>query len=240
MTEVEAAAAELAERHPSRIIEWGLERYGADCAIAFSGAEDVVLIDLASKSGKPFSVFCLDTGRLHAETYEFIDKVRGHYGIDIAVMSPDAEAVETLVRAKGLFSFYEDGHQECCEIRKVQPLRRALGRYRAWITGQRHDQNPATRSELPVVQLDPGFDGAGDEPLVKLNPVANWTSQQVWDYIELEEVPYNALHDRGFASIGCAPCTRAVRPGQHERDGRWWWEREGKKECGLHWAADEG
>lgn len=236
--QVDAAATELAAASPGDIIAWGLERFGADCAIAFSGAEDVVLIDMAAKTGKPFSVFCLDTGRLHPETHVFIDRVRSHYGVDIRLMSPDAAKVEALVRSKGLFSFFEDGHKECCGIRKVQPLRRALGDYRAWITGQRHDQSPETRAELPVVQMDPAFAGIGGGPLVKLNPLAEWTSQRVWDYINVNEIPFNELHSRGFVSIGCAPCTRPVLPGQHEREGRWWWERADAKECGLHVAAD--
>ncbi|PKN57626.1 MAG: phosphoadenylyl-sulfate reductase [Deltaproteobacteria bacterium HGW-Deltaproteobacteria-14] len=215
---------------PEAIVRWALERYGADCAIAFSGAEDVVLIDMATATGLPFSVFCLDTGRLHAETYRFIEDVRRRYGITVDVVSPDTVAVEALVRDKGLFSFLEDGHGECCGVRKVEPLGRALRGKRAWITGQRQDQSPATRGEVPSAQDDPR-DGA---TLLKLNPLARWTSADVWHYIRAHEVPYNPLHERGFKSIGCAPCTRPVHPGQHEREGRWWWEEATKKECGLH------
>lgn len=236
--DVDAAAAAHANSAPTEIIRWGLEAFGADCAISFSGAEDVALIDVASKLGLPFSVFSLDTGRLHPETYAFIDRVRVHYGIDIDVVSPKAEAVQQLVRAKGLFSFYDDGHTECCNIRKVEPLERALGAYRGWVTGQRADQNPATRSQLAVIERDARFTGAAGAELIKLNPVARWSSAQVWDYIRDNDVPYNALHDRGFVSIGCAPCTRAVLPGQHEREGRWWWERASDKECGLHVDKD--
>jgi phosphoadenosine phosphosulfate reductase len=141
--------------------------------------------------------------------------------------------VEKLVREKGLFSFYNDGHQECCGIRKVEPLRRALSTLNAWVTGQRRDQSPSTRAEVPVVQADPTF-STPDHELIKFNPLANWSSQQVWDYIRENAVPYNPLHERGFISIGCEPCTRAVLPGQHEREGRWWWEEATKKECGLH------
>jgi phosphoadenosine phosphosulfate reductase len=148
-------------------------------------------------------------------------------------MFPQPEAVEALVREKGLFSFYVDGHKECCGIRKVEPLMRALAPLRAWVTGQRKDQSPGTRADVPVVQLDRTF-GTADRPLVKFNPLSFWTSKQVWGYIREHKVPYNELHDRGFISIGCEPCTRAVNPGEHERAGRWWWEEETRKECGLH------
>ena len=137
------------------------------------------------------------------------------------------------MREKGLFSFYRDGHKECCGIRKVEPLVRALRPLKAWVTGQRRDQSPGTRAEVPVVQLDSTF-GSPERPLVKFNPLANWSSKQVWAYIREHEVPYNALHERGFFSIGCEPCTRPINPGQHEREGRWWWEEETLKECGLH------
>lgn len=217
---------------PQQVVRWALERFGADCAISFSGAEDVMLIDLAKQSGQPFSVFCLDTGRLHPETYEFIERVRVHYGISIELICPQSVAVEQLIRNKGLFSFYADGHQECCAIRKVEPLARALGKYRAWLTGQRRDQSP-TRHDLQLVQLDEAHQGPAG-PLLKLNPLAASSLADVWRYLREHDVPYNPLHDRGFVSIGCAPCTRAVRPGEHERAGRWWWEDATKRECGLH------
>ena len=140
--DLEALDQEYASKHPLAIIKWGLETFGADCAIAFSGAEDIVLIEMAAQTGLPFSVFCLDTGRLHPETYQFIEKVRNHYGVDIRLMSPKPEPLQALVEEKGLFSFFEDGHKECCGIRKVEPLRRALGGYKAWISGQRRDQSP--------------------------------------------------------------------------------------------------
>ncbi len=219
---------------PVAVLRRGLERFGAECAIAFSGAEDVALIDMAAKLGLPFSVFSLDTGRLHPETYRFIEDVRVHYGIDIAVISPPSAELEQFVRRKGLFSFYDDGHGECCRIRKVVPLKRALSGYRAWVTGQRRDQNPDTRSEVMAIEIDERFRGLNDGQLVKLNPLAAWTSRMVWDYIHANEVPYNPLHRRGFISIGCAPCTRPVLPGQPERAGRWWWEQSEHRECGLH------
>ena len=224
---------ELTSQNPKEIIARALREYSSDIAISFSGAEDVVLVDLASKTGLPFRVFTLDTGRLHSETYHFIDRVRERYNVPIDVYFPEPEAVEKLVREKGMFSFYRDGHKECCTIRKVEPLKRALSGLNAWITGQRRDQSPGTRTEVPVVQPDPVFASNGRK-LVKFNPLAHWSSKQVWDYIRENDVPYNALHDRGFVSIGCEPCTRAVLPGQHEREGRWWWEDQTKKECGLH------
>ncbi len=226
-------AERLASRDPQEILAFGLREFGGDLGISFSGAEDVVLVDMASKIGGAFKVFCLDTGRLHPETYRFIDNVSARYGITIEAFFPQPAAVEDLVRRKGLFSFYKDGHKECCGIRKVEPLVRALAPLRAWVTGQRRDQSPGTRADIPVLQLDRTF-GTPERPLVKFNPLSRWTSKQVWAYIREHEVPYNTLHDRGFISIGCEPCTRPVNPGQHEREGRWWWEEETRKECGLH------
>jgi phosphoadenosine phosphosulfate reductase len=228
-----AVAAEYANKHPRDIVALAIREYGPDIAISFSGAEDVVLVDMASRAGGKFRVFSLDTGRLHPETYQFLDKVRDRYGMPVEVFCPQAEPLQKFVRDKGLFSFYKDGHKECCGIRKVEPLVRALKPLAAWVTGQRRDQSPGTRAEVPVVQLDPTF-GSPERPLVKFNPIADWTSKQVWAYIRENDVPYNSLHERGFVSIGCEPCSRPVNPGQHEREGRWWWEEETMKECGLH------
>ncbi|MBA4151862.1 MAG: phosphoadenylyl-sulfate reductase [Acinetobacter sp.] len=223
---------ELADKSPQSIIKQALTHY-PNAAISFSGAEDVVLIDMAVKSKLPFKVFSLDTGRLHAETYRFIETVRTHYGIDIEICFPEAKAVSDLVNEKGLFSFYQDDHKECCGIRKVEPLRKRLSQAEAWMTGQRKDQSPSTRNSVPVVQVDTAFTGQNGE-LVKFNPLANWSSEEVWNYIRALEVPYNPLHEKGFISIGCEPCTRPVLPNQHEREGRWWWEEATQKECGLH------
>ncbi|XP_010529442.1 PREDICTED: 5'-adenylylsulfate reductase 1, chloroplastic-like [Tarenaya hassleriana] len=231
---------ELAERlenaSPLEIMEQALKKFGDDIAIAFSGAEDVALLEYARLTGRPFRVFSLDTGRLNPETYRFFDAVEKHYGIRIEYMFPDAVEVQALVRNKGLFSFYEDGHQECCRVRKVRPLRRALKGLRAWITGQRKDQSPGTRSEIPIVQVDPVFEGidGGVGSLVKWNPVANVQGNDIWNFLRTMDVPVNTLHAEGYVSIGCEPCTRAVLPGQHEREGRWWWEDAKAKECGLH------
>ena len=225
--------ATFAERHPREILELAINEYSPNIAISFSGAEDVVLVDMAAKIGGKFRVFSLDTARLHPETYQFLDKVRDHYKIPVEVFFPKPDAVEKLVREKGLYSFYRDGHKECCDVRKVEPLRRALSTLGAWVTGQRRDQSPGTRAQVPVVQADPTFSTPTNQ-LVKFNPLANWSSKQVWQYIRENDVPYNALHERGFVSIGCEPCTKAILPGQHEREGRWWWEDATKKECGLH------
>ncbi|KAI0567376.1 5'-adenylylsulfate reductase (glutathione) APR Rhodoplastic [Gracilaria domingensis] len=219
---------------PTQIIDHALTNFPGEVAIAFSGAEDVVLIEYASRTKKPFRVFALDTGRLHPETYRFYSEVERHYGIKIEYTFPDTQELVEFVNEKGLFSFYEDGHQECCRVRKVRPLRRKLATLSAWITGQRKDQSPGTRADIPIVQNDPAFKGKNDSVLIKYNPLANVSSSEVWATIRATEVPYNALHLAGYTSIGCEPCTRPVLPNQHEREGRWWWEEATQKECGLH------
>ena len=224
----------LPRRDPREVLEDAFRRFDLErLAISFSGAEDVVLVDMASRIvGADVPVFSLDTGRLHPETYRFLEAVRERYGIEIELLFPDAAEVERLVGAKGLFSFYRDGHAECCAIRKIQPLRRKLGALDAWITGQRQDQS-VTRTELPVEQVDTAFSTPG-RVVTKFNPLAHWSSRDVWAYILEHDVPYNPLHDRGMRSIGCEPCTRAIAEYQHEREGRWWWESDDDKECGLH------
>lgn len=224
--------SEYQTQSPQQILEFALSKFD-NLAISFSGAEDVVLIDMAAKIGKNFKVFSIDTGRLHPETYQFLEQVRQHYALDLEILFPDSRQVEALVKAKGLFSFYQDNHKECCGIRKVVPLRRKLATLDAWITGQRKDQSPDTRANIPVIQLDTAF-STEDHKIVKFNPLANWTSKQVWQYIHNFKVPYNKLHEQGFTSIGCQPCTKAVLPNQHEREGRWWWENAAEKECGFH------
>jgi phosphoadenosine phosphosulfate reductase len=227
---IKQLAKDYEDKSPQEIISLALGKF-SNIAISFSGAEDVILIDMAKKTEKDFKVFTLDTGRLHPETYQFIEEIRNKYNINIEVFFANRDATEKLVREKGLFSFYKDGHKECCDVRKVDPLKRALNTVDAWITGQRKDQSPGTRANVPVVQKDPTF---GTGKLVKFNPLSNWPSKQVWDYIRKNDVPYNKLHEKGFVSIGCEPCTKPVLPGQHEREGRWWWEDATKKECGLH------
>ncbi len=231
MIDLTPLAAELAGKGPLVILKRALASFD-NIAVSFSGAEDVVLVDMAARIRPGLQVITLDTGRLHPETYRFIEEVRDKYPIELNILSPDPALLEPLVRAKGLFSFYRDGHTECCGIRKVEPLRRRLATLDAWITGQRRDQN-STRQTLAEVERDSAF-STPDRGLIKFNPLTNWTSAQVWDYIEAYQVPINELHREGFVSIGCEPCTRAVLPHQHERAGRWWWEDSAKKECGLH------
>ena len=220
------------ESSPQVVLRWALEGFHPNIALASSfGAEDLALIDMMVKINPQARVFTLDTGRLHQETYDIMDLVRARYGIDLEVFYPNTEAVESMVRQHGLNLFYRDVElrKMCCGVRKVEPLGRALRGLDAWITGLRRDQ-AATRGEVPKVDRDTANGG-----LLKINPLADWTWEQVWAYMRENEVPYNLLHDRGFPSIGCEPCTRAVEPGEDPRAGRWWWEQEeGKKECGLH------
>lgn len=230
--DIPSLQSELSGKNPRKILRAALENFD-NIAISFSGAEDVVLIDLALSIRDDIQVFSLDTGRLHPETYRFIEKVRKHYSVEIELLAPDYQQLDAFVKAKGLFSFYQDGHKECCGIRKVEPLRRKLAQLDAWITGQRKDQSLDTRQNIKEIEIDSAF-STPEHSLVKFNPLLNWSSAQVWDHIEAYQVPYNELHNKGFISIGCEPCTRAVLPNQHERAGRWWWEESTKKECGLH------
>jgi phosphoadenosine phosphosulfate reductase len=237
---VDAWVHELREAGPERVVARALEQGGGELVISFSGAEDVLLLEYAHRSGRPFRVLTLDTGRLHPETYRFLERVEQHYGVRLEVMVPATAPLESLVREKGLFSFYRDGHQECCGIRKVEPLARRLSSARMWMTGQRRDQSPDTRDAIEVVELDRRFVGEHGAPLIKWNPLARTSSADVWDAIRAFDVPFNPLHSRGFVSIGCEPCTRATLPGQHEREGRWWWEHAEHKECGLHLPGSDG
>nr|NIM05695.1 phosphoadenylyl-sulfate reductase [Armatimonadota bacterium]NIO97176.1 phosphoadenylyl-sulfate reductase [Armatimonadota bacterium] len=233
MTQVSLAAAneDLLGRSPEQVLKWASDKFGGRIALACSfGAEDVVLVDMLCRITQKPRVFALDTGRLHEATYEVMEQVRDRYGINIEAYYPQREAVEELERQRGFYSFrssLEDRHL-CCKIRKVEPLFRALSDLDAWITGLRREQS-VTRTELQVVEEDEGHGG-----IIKLNPLIEWTHEQVWDYIRQHDVPSNRLHNEGFPSIGCEPCTRAVAPGEHPRAGRWWWETPEQKECGLH------
>lgn len=193
------------------------------------GAEDMVLLDLIARNHLTIDVFTIDTGRLPEETHSLIHAASRRYGIPIAVISPDAADVEGYVSAHGPNAFYDSQalRLQCCFIRKVKPLGRALAGRRAWITGQRRAQS-VTRGALPLQEWD------AEHGLHKFNPLADWSDDAVWGYIRQHAVPYNALHDRGYPSIGCAPCTRAIGPGEDVRAGRWWWESAEHKECGLH------
>ncbi|PLY46294.1 phosphoadenylyl-sulfate reductase [Janthinobacterium sp. ROICE36] len=192
-------------------------------------AEDMVLTDMILKAKLPISIFSLETGRLHQETLAVLDKVKVRYDHDITLYRPQPEAVAAYVEQNGLNAFYNsvEMRRECCRLRKVEPLGRALAGNKAWITGQRRAQS-TTRAELHVQEDDAAH------AMTKFNPLADWSEQDVWDYIRANDVPYNALHDQGYPSIGCEPCTRAVQPGEDVRAGRWWWENPDSKECGLH------
>ncbi len=213
------------------VVRFAAERFGSGLALASSfGLEDVVLIHLLTNVTEQPHIFALDTGRLPEETYECAERVRQHYGVEIEWYFPQASAVEELERTKGLFSFRAsvENRKTCCGIRKVEPLKRALTGRAAWMTGQRRAQS-ITRAGLTVLEPDPAHDG-----IWKFNPLADWTLDEVWTYVREHAIPYNTLHDQGYPSIGCAPCTRAVQPGEDERAGRWWWEEPEHKECGLH------
>jgi phosphoadenosine phosphosulfate reductase len=193
------------------------------------GAEDMVLTDLIAKHFRGIEIFSLDTGRLPPETYQLIQKASEHYRRKIKVYFPESAAVENYVRINGINGFYDSIAQrkDCCHVRKVEPLKRALAGKRAWITGLRRDQAP-TRHNLSESEFD------ADHGLQKFSPLIDWTHLDIWAYISANHVPYNALHDLGYPSIGCAPCTRAIEPGEDVRAGRWWWENTDLKECGLH------
>ena len=196
------------------------------------GAEDMVLTDLIDAIQAPIEIFSLDTGRLPAETYDLMAEIRKHYGLALTVYYPRHEAVEAYVREHGINAFYEsvELRKACCGVRKMEPLRRALAGKKAWVTGLRAAQS-VTRSALPLREMDLA------NGLAKLNPLSDWSETEVWAYIRINEVPYNALHDQFYPSIGCAPCTRAVALGEDVRAGRWWWEDPASKECGLHVKA---
>lgn len=193
------------------------------------GAEDMVLTDIIVKEALPIEIFSLDTGRLPAETYTLMGEVEQIYATKPLVFFPKYEAVEQYVRTQGINAFYDsiELRKACCHMRKVEPLQRALAGKQAWVTGMRAEQ-ATTRSNLPTREFDAG------NKLEKFNPLSDWTEKEVWAYIRLYEVPYNALHDQFYPSIGCAPCTRAVAMGEDIRAGRWWWEDPTSKECGLH------
>jgi phosphoadenosine phosphosulfate reductase len=213
------------------VLRWAVAEFGTSISLACSfGAEDVVLLDQLVKIDSRAKIFVLDTGRLHEETYEVMERCRERYGIEFEVYNPDTRRLQELLRTKGPTSFYEsiDNRKECCGIRKVEPLKRALQGQKAWITGLRREQ-AVTRLGIPKLEIDETHGG-----IVKLNPLADWTEAQVWETIRANDIPYNALHDKGFPSIGCAPCTRAIKPGEDVRAGRWWWESPEQKECGLH------
>lgn len=215
------------------VLAWALERFHPRIALSNSlQTEDMVVLDIAWRIEPKVRVFTLDTGRLHQETYDMMDRVRERYGIALDVLFPDSAEVETMVRTKGLNLFYEtvENRHACCGVRKVNPLRKQLAELDAWVTGLRRDQW-ATRANIPKVESD-----AANGGILKLNPIADWSQDQLDEYIRRHDVPQHALYSNGFTSIGCLPCTRQTKPGENPRAGRWWWEQDLQKECGLHVA----
>ena len=225
--------SQFAGRDPGEFLAWaaGLPDTRIGLACSFS-PEDIAIIHFIREADLDLQVFAIDTGRLHEETYECAENVRRRYDLPIHWYFPDQTAVEEMERSKGLYSFREslENRHECCGIRKVEPLNRALATLDGWITGQRRDQS-VTRTELALLEIDTGHGG-----ILKLNPLAEWSEERVWSFVKDASLPYNRLHDRSFPSIGCAPCTRPVQEGEHPRTGRWWWEDPENKECGLHLA----
>ncbi|MCL5674837.1 MAG: phosphoadenylyl-sulfate reductase [Candidatus Omnitrophica bacterium] len=227
---------ELESRNAEEIIRWAAEKFKDRVALASSfGLEDVVLIDIITKTAPPIKIFTIDTGRLHQETYDVMDKIKKRYNITINVYYPDTKSVEKMVSEEGLNLFYKslELRHLCCNIRKVEPLNRALKNFDAWICGLRRQQ-AVTRTSIKKIEIDTAHDS-----IIKINPIADWSEKQVWEYIKKNNVPYNALHAKGYPSIGCVPCTRAIKPGEDIRAGRWWWESPDNKECGLHVAKSK-
>lgn len=227
---------DMEKQKTDEVIRWARDAYGEDkVALASSfGAEDVVLIDLLVKiygeiQLKP-KIFTLDTGRLPQQTYDVIDEIRDTYRIDIEFYFPDTKKVEDMLKKYGTNLFYKslELRKLCCNIRKIEPLTRALKNFEAWFTGLRREQ-AVTRTEIKKVENDNAHNG-----IIKINPLVDWTEKDIWDYIRKNDVPYNKLHDENYPSIGCQPCTRTVKPGEDVRAGRWWWELPEHKECGLH------
>jgi len=229
--EVASANATLEKASPQGVLRWALSTFGRGIALAWSGAEDVAFLDMMQRiDSKATRVSVMETGRLNPETYELIDEVQARYKIPIEIQFPDAAAVQKMVGEKGINLFYRslENRKECCNVRKVEPLNRVLQSLDGWITGLRRTQ-AVTRGKLAKVEVDYQHD-----KIAKVNPLADWTTPQVFEYLKANGVPTNKLHGMGYPSIGCAPCTRAVKPGEDERAGRWWWENPESKECGLH------
>jgi len=240
LDELEAGelSIEFEGEEPQTVLEWAFERFAPQIAISTAFQIDgVALIDMAYELDPDTRVFSVDTGRLPAETHELVEQLRDRYPrLQLDILSPDADEISRMVGKHGpnLFRKQVDFRLLCCQIRKVRPLTRHLAGLDAWITGLRRDQW-ASRTNIRKVEIDHDH-GA----IVKLNPLAEWTEEEVWDYVREREVPYHSLYDKGYKSIGCAPCTRAIAPGEASRAGRWWWETNAPKECGIHCAIESG
>ena len=236
--EIGEIAVELDDWWPDEVIEWGLETFGDHVAIVTSfQADGMAIIDMASRIRPDIRVVTVDTGRLPQATLEFVEQVRAHYPqASIEVETPDADEVDAMVNRHGLDLFRDgvDKRLTCCQIRKVRPLLRALDGLDAWFTGLRRDQW-ASRAAIRKVELDHDHDG-----ITKINPLADWSKEEVWDYLRDHDVPVHPLYAQGYTSLGCAPCTRPIRDGEDDRAGRWWWESNAPKECGMHCPIETG
>lgn len=213
----------------SDLIKYILENHNNIALSSSLSVEDQVLTDMIFKVNKNSRVFTLDTGRLHSETYKVLDETNLKYGVKLDVYFPQNSDVENLYKTQGVNGHFEsiNNRKNCCNIRKIEPLKRALKGVDIWITGLRSSQS-ITRADMPIIEWDENF------KVIKLNPLINWSEEDIWDYIKANKVPYNKLHDIGYPSIGCEPCTRAIKDGEDIRAGRWWWENPEHKECGLH------
>lgn len=237
MSELARYREETASLSPVNLLSWALNTFGPEgvaCASSL-GAEDQVLTHLIAHNAPRIPIFTLDTGRLFRETYELIERTRERYNVRLAVYFPEAQDVEEMVHEHGPNLFYTSVERRklCCNVRKVRPLKRALAGKKAWITGLRQEQS-VTRTGVQAVEWDEG------NGLYKLSPLVDWSEDRVWTFIREHDVPYHPLHDKGYPSIGCAPCTRAVKPGESARSGRWWWEAPEHRECGLHSGDNAG
>lgn len=229
-SDIDALNLKFQDATPETLLSWFAEQYGQRVALSSSlSLEDQVLTHIAMQLDPPMSVFTLDTGRLFPETYDLMAATNARYKTRIKVLFPDATKVEEMVNSKGINLFYDsiENRKQCCHVRKVEPLKRAFSNLDVWVCGLRREQS-VTRTNLRLVEWD------ADNGLIKVNPLINWSEQQVRDYIRLHAIPFNPLHEKGFPSIGCQPCTRAILPGEDLRSGRWWWEDPESRECGLH------
>lgn len=219
----------FSELNTSNLIKYIIENHKNVAFSSSLGAEDQVITDMIFKVDKKTKVFTLDTGRLHSETYKVLDATNLKYGVKLEVYFPKFESVENLYKTQGVNGHFEsiENRKNCCNIRKIEPLKRALEGVNIWITGLRASQS-VTRNSMKAIEWDENF------KVIKINPLLNWSEDDVWDYIKENKVPYNKLHDIGYPSIGCEPCTRAIKDGEDIRAGRWWWENPEHKECGLH------
>ncbi len=228
----------MEQRSAEEILAWAIERFHPRLVLSasFGGAEGMVVLDMMHRIEPASRVFMLDTGRVHQATYDLVDRVRDRYDKKVEVVFPSHEAVEAMVADKGHNLFYESQEHRklCCRVRKVEPLRRFLGDVDAYMSGLRRDQN-ANRANTRKVEFDQAAGG-----IVKLNPLADWTHDEVWRYVREHTVPVNSLHREGYPSVGCGPCTRAIKSGEDSRAGRWWWENDDTRECGIHLGEEEG